>query len=152
QRLGEVEPAALAAGEDADGLLLVAAGEVEPAEVGAAVDLAAAEADHVEPVGDLLPDGLLGVERPVLVDVSELDGLADAEAPGVGLDLARDHAEERRLARAVGPDHADDAAGWEAEGEVLEEHLLAVGLRDALGLDDDVAEAGAGRDVDLELL
>ena len=58
QELGEVDAVALAAGEQADLLLLVAALEVEGAAVGAGVHLGVAELDHVEAVGDLLPDGL----------------------------------------------------------------------------------------------
>ena len=77
------------------------------------------------------------------------DRLADRELAGVRLLLADDHLEERRLARAVGADHADDAAARQVEGEVLHEETVAVGLLHALRLDDDVAEARAGRDEDL---
>ena len=46
-----------------------------------------------------------------LVDIRDLHRLADPELPVVGLFLARDHPKERRLARAVRADHADDSAG-----------------------------------------
>ena len=59
---------------------------------------------------------LLGVERvAVLIDVGEDHRVADAQGAAVGLFLADDHAEKRRLARAVGPDDADDAAGRQPE-------------------------------------
>ena len=72
------------------------------------------------------------------------------ELAGVGRLLARDHAEERGLARAVRTDHADDAAGRKRERELLEQQPVAVGLGDVARLDDDVAEPRAGRDVDLD--
>ena len=74
------------------------------------------------------------------------------ELAAVRLLLARDHPEEGRLAGAVRPDHADDAAGRERERHVLDEQPVAEALGDVLGLDDEVAEARAGRDVDLDAL
>ena len=85
-----------------------------------------------------------------LVDVGELDRVADAELAAVRLLLARDHPEERRLAGAVRADHADDAARRQRERQVLDEQPVAEALRDAVGLDDDVAEPRPGRDVDLD--
>ena len=80
QQLGEVHAVALAAGEHADLALLVGALEVEAAHVRARVHLAVADLDDVVAVGDLLPDRLVGVERVArLVDVGEVDGLADAQ-------------------------------------------------------------------------
>ena len=79
EQLGEVDAVALAAGERADLLLLVAALEVEGADIGARVHLALAELDDVLPVGDLLPHGLVGREVvAALVDVAEVHGLAEA--------------------------------------------------------------------------
>ena len=127
-----------------DALLLVGAPEVEPGDVLARVDLAPAELDRVVAAGDLLPDRARRVEaRARLVDVGQLDRLADAQLAGVRLLLAGDHAEERRLAGAVRADHADDAAGRQREGQVLDEQPVAVALLDAVRLDDDVAEPRA---------
>ena len=57
-----------------------------------------------------------GVQRVArLVDVGELDRLAEAQRAAVGLLLAGDHAEQRRLAGAVGADDADDAAARQRE-------------------------------------
>ena len=80
------------------------------------------------------------------------DRVADPELAAVGLLLAGDHLEEGRLAGAVRPDHADDAAGRERERHVLDEQPVAEALGDVLGLDDEVAEPRAGRDVDLDAL
>ena len=130
QHLGQVHAVALAARERADLLLLVGALEVERADSRrATLHLALAEHEHVVAAGDLLPDGLLAVERVArLVDIAELHRLADAERAGVGLLLAGDHAEQRGLAGAVRADDADDAAGRQLEGQVVDQQLVAEAL------------------------
>src|SRR4029078_1616546 len=77
---------------------------------------------------------------------------AHAQRAGVGRLLADDHPKERGLARAVRTDDADDAAGRETELHAVDQKLLAERLAHAIRIADDVAEARAGRDVDLELL
>ena len=90
QREREVEPVALAAGQDAGPLLLVGALEAERRDVGARGHLEVGDLDEVEAVGDDLPDVLLRVEAAAaLVDVGDLDGLADDQLAVVGLLLAR---------------------------------------------------------------
>src|SRR5216117_2892806 len=105
--------------------------------VGARVHLALADHDErAAAVGELLPHGALPDERfAALVDVGEDHRLADAERTGVGLLLAHDHAEERRLARAVRADHADDPAARQDEADVVHEEVLAVRLAHPLRLD-----------------
>src|SRR3546814_2133041 len=106
---------ALAARQLADLLLLVRPLEVEQPDIGPACHLAAAEVDLVLAVGDLLEHRLVGAQAvAALVDIAELDGLADPERALVGLLLAGDHAEQRRLAGAVRADPADDAARRQA--------------------------------------
>ncbi len=81
-------------------------------------------------VGDFLPDRLVvdrGVSR-ALVDIAELHRLADLERAAIGLVLAGDHAEQRRLAGAVRADDADDAARRQAEGEVFDQQAVAIAL------------------------
>jgi hypothetical protein len=80
QGLGQVDAVALTARQQADLLLLVAALEVETADVGAAVDLALADHHHVRAAAEIdLPDRLVGLEVvTALVDVGQLDRLADA--------------------------------------------------------------------------
>src|SRR6185503_4866925 len=151
QELREMDAVPLAAREIRDALLLVGALEVEPRDVLARIDLALAELDRVVAARDLLPDVVRRVEvGPRLVDVGELDGLADAEGPVVGLRLAGDHPKQRRLAGAVRADDADDAGGGQREGEVVDEEPVAEALAHAVGVDHDVAEPRAGRDVDLD--
>ena len=80
EHLGQVDAVALAAGERADLLLLVGAQEVEAGDVGARVHLRAAQLQVIAAAGDLLPDGLLGVQGvAALVDVGQLDRLPDAQ-------------------------------------------------------------------------
>ena len=149
----EVEAVALAAAEDADLLLLVGAGEVEAADVGAAVDEAAADLEVLVAAGDHVVDALLRVDVGVLlVDVADFDGLADLEGSGVGLLQPHDEAEEGGLAAAVGAYDADDAGRRQAEGEVLVEQFVAVGFADAVDLEHLVAEAGAVGNEYLEVL
>ena len=150
QHLGEMHAVALAARQHADLLLLVAALEVEGRAIGARVDLALAEVDHVVAAGDLLPDGLLVVERVArLVDIAELDRRADDDRAGIGLFLPGDHAEQRRLAGAVRPDDADDPARRQLERQVLDQHAVAEALRQVLEVDDVVAQPLRHRDDDL---
>src|SRR5262245_51540927 len=112
---------ALAAGEIADALLLIGALQVERGDVGARRDLAIAELDLFLTARDLLPYRPGGVERvPALVDVRGPHRLPQAEGAAVGSLLPGDHTEQRRLARAVRPDDADDTATRQIEGEILD--------------------------------
>ena len=128
-----MDPVALAAGEQADLLLLIGALEVEGRAIGAGVDLALAEIEHLVAAGDLLVERLAGIERVArLVDIAELHRLADLDRAVVRLLLAGDHAEQRRLAGAVRPDHPDDAAGRQLEGQAVDEELVAEALLEVL--------------------
>ena len=154
EHLGELHAVALAAGEHADLLLLVGALEVEAADVGPAVDLLVAELHEVGgAAGDLLVDGTCR-RRGRRGTGRRRRGrrCRRREGAGVGLLLAGDHAEQRGLAGAVGADHADDAGGGQREGEVVDQQPVAEALVDVLGLDHHVAEAAAGRELDLQLV
>ena len=84
--------------------------------------------------GNFLPHRLVGIERVArLVDIADLHRVADAQRAGIGLFLAGQHAEQCRLARAVGADHADDAAGRQLEIHVLEQQPVAIALGEAFG-------------------
>ena len=86
-----------------------------------------------------------------LVDVAQLDGVADRDRAGVGRLLADEHPEQRRLAGAVGADDPDDARPRQRERQVLDQQPVAVALAQVRDLDDLVAEPRPGRDRDLEL-
>src|SRR5688572_25078752 len=133
QGLGQVQAAALAAGQRADQLLLVAALEVEAADVGARLDLDLADRDDVRAARHLLPDVLVALELlAALVHVRDLHRVADVDLALVRLLLARDHLEQRGLARAVGADDADDGAGRDGDVEVVDQQAVAEALADVL--------------------
>ena len=77
-----------------------------------------------------------------------LHGFANLQRAAVGLLLPGDHPEQRRLAGAVRPDHADDAAARQREVEAVDQQVVAVALAQAARFDDDVAEPGTRRNVD----
>src|SRR5690606_6476298 len=146
----QVEPVALAAGEDLGGLLLVGALEAEGGDVGARGHLDLADHEVVQSVGDGLPDGLVPRQAgPVLVDVGDLDGAADVDLARVGLLEADDGLEQGRLADAVGADDPDDAVAREAEVQAVDELLAVEALDQVLDFDDGAAEARPRRDLDL---
>src|SRR5688500_183448 len=149
QRLREVQAAALAAGEVADELLLVLPAKIEATRIGTRLDLELADGEDVLPVREHFPYVLLVGKLARLVDDREVHGVADLHLARVGLLLAGDHAEERRLARAVRADDADDRARRDDERQVVDEEPVAVPLRDALELDHFVAQALGDGDEDL---
>jgi hypothetical protein len=74
-----------------------------------------------------------------------------SNGPAVGLLLADEHPEQRRLPGAVGPDDPDDPGSRQRERQVIDQQPLAVSLAQVPDLDHRVAQAGTGRDRDLEL-
>src|SRR5262249_41046291 len=149
-QLREMNAVPLAPGEILHRLLLVRTLEVERGDVGARGDAPRSQLDQVLAAGDLLPYGLRPLERLArLIHVRELHRVAEAERAAVRLPLARDPAEERGLAGAVRADDADDAAGREAKGEVLDQGAVAVALREIRGLDHQIPEPRPRGDRDL---
>ena len=131
-------------------LLLVGALEIERRAIGARIDFALAELQLIEPAGNLLPHGLLAVERVArLIDIAEMHRLTDLDAAVVRLVLFGDHAKQRRLAGAVRPDHADNAAGRQFEGEIVDQKIVAEALSQILEVDDVLPEPFGDRDDDL---
>src|SRR6266446_4977259 len=145
-----MDAVALAAGELAYLLLLVGALEIEGCYVAAARHLGLAQLDLVSPVGDFLPYRAGRVQRVArLVDVAQLDRLAHLQRAALGLLLPDDHAKQRGLAGAVGPDDADDAAGRQAQIQIVDQQAVAIALAQLLGHDDEIAQPRAGRNADL---
>ena len=148
EREREVEAVALTAGEHPGLLLLVGTLEAELRDVGARRDLDLADRDDVEAVGDDLPQRLGRVDvRARLVDVADLDGLADLELAAVERLEADDRLEQRGLADAVRADDADDAVRRKAEAQPVDERASVEALLELLRLDDDAAEARPRRDL-----
>ena len=84
-----------------------------------------------------------------LIDIAEPHRRPDVDLAAIGLFLPGDQAEQRGLARAVRPDHADDAAGRQREAQILEQQFVAIGLGQPLGLDHLAAEPLGNLDEDL---
>src|SRR5262249_37192164 len=146
---------ALTTGENSDALLLVLALEVEARHVRARVERAdigrRTERERLGTLRDLVEDRLLIVERVArLVDVAELDGLADLDRALVRLLDGHDHAEQRRLAGTVGTDDTDDATARQLERQVVDEQAIAERLAHAVEHDDLATETRSRRDHDLE--
>ena len=107
----------------------------------------------LEPSGDLVEDGRLRVQGVAgLVDPGQLHRGADLQFSRIGLVLAHDHAEQRRLTGAVRSYHSDDASGREQERQVVDQEAIPETLPELLGIDHLVAEPGPGWDGDLELV
>jgi len=75
--------------------------------------------------------------------------LADLDSAGVGFVLAGDHAEQCGLAGAVGSDDADNAAGRQPEGQIVDQEIVAEALLEVIEIDHVVAEAFGHRNRDL---
>src|SRR5215212_7947857 len=125
EQLREVDAVPLAAGKLTDDLLLVTAPEVEARDIGTGGDLAIADHDRLDARGDLLEDRPIRLELVApLVDIRELDRVADRDAPGVRRFLADEHPEERRLARSVRPDDPDDPRARQRERQILDQEAV----------------------------
>src|SRR5262249_10148781 len=79
------------------------------------------------------------------------NGRPDGQRAGIRLLLSDDHLEQRRLARAVRPDDADDAAAGQSEGEAVDQDLVAERLLQIPRRHDVVAEPGWRRNHELVL-
>src|SRR4029077_13672960 len=113
-------------------------------------DLVLADLDVVQLVGDNLPDRLLGVDAgPRLIDIAELDRVADPDRAAVRLLETHDGLEQRGLPDTVGTDDADDAVSGQRERQILNERASLESLVEMVDLDDDAAEPRPGRDLDL---
>src|SRR2546423_12375132 len=111
---------AFTARELADLLLLVGALEIEGRAIGARVHFTLAQKNDVVAARDLLPDILAALERVAgLVDIAEVNGVADRDRTLIGLLLPGDHPEQRGLAGAVRADDPHNAAGRQPEGQIV---------------------------------
>src|SRR3954471_9826621 len=97
-----------------------------------------------QPEGDVLAHGHVLERRVVLEDEADAAALrgqgrgvlvGDDDAPGVGQLEAGDHAQQRRLARAAGPEQRSERAVLHVEGDVVERAELPELLRHAVNRD-----------------
>ena len=123
--------------------------EPETSDVSARWLLKVRDLNVVQPVGDDLPDVLLWVDTgAVLVDVGEADRLANFEGSRISFLEPDDGFKQGRLTDAVWADNTDDAGSRQGKREVLDEDAIAESLGEMLGLQHDVAETRARRDID----
>src|SRR5690606_34149690 len=78
-----------------------------------------------------------------LVEIGDLQIAAEPHLARVRRETAGQDLEERRFARAIGPDDADAVAAPDAGREVAENHALAIALGDAAGFDHQLARQAA---------
>src|SRR5438132_4952734 len=79
-----------------------------------------------------------------------MHAFADRDGALVRFLLSGDHPEQRGLAGAVGADHADDAAGRQLEGEIVDQKpIFAKPFGQSLEIDHVLAEPLSYRDRDL---
>ena len=86
-----------------------------------------------------------------LIDVSEFHRIADPDRSRIRVFLAADHFEQGRFAGAVGADDADDAPRRQAEIQVFDQQSVAVSLAHTRGLNDHIAEARSGGNVEFQI-
>src|SRR5262245_24353738 len=126
EHFGEMHAVALAAGKLADLLLLIGAFEVESRAIGPRVHLAFAKLQLIKSSRYFFPNRLRAVQRVArLIDIAETYRIADLDRAHIRLLLLRDHPEQRGLAGAVRPDHADNAAGRQLERQIVDEKIVA---------------------------
>src|SRR5690606_9811926 len=98
--------------------------------------LASVDRDVVAAFADDVHHGLRLVDLAAeLIEVRDLEIRAELHAARVGLELADQDAQQRRLSDAVVADYADTVAAHDAEREVVEELLAAERVRDVASLD-----------------
>jgi hypothetical protein len=96
-----------------------------------------AQREHVGEGGEEgVEHGPLGHELVRLAGVRDADVPSDDDRPGIGRDLARAEAQQRRLAGPVGRDERRALAGLEGECDSLEELVGAVAEREVCHLED----------------
>ena len=128
EHLGHGVAVAFAAGEDAEFLEDVVAGEHEAAEEGAEFD----DGNFGGGAGDVVEHAGVGVEDFVLVLREEVgeDVVAYADVAGGGRLLLAQQADERGFACAVGADEGDAVAALDGEVDVFEDEFFAAGSID----------------------
>ena len=149
----QVQAVAFTTGKHSAELFLVGTGEVETGQIGARIDVASTHANQVVSTGNDLIYTLVRVDvLMLLVHVGHLYGFPYLELALVCLFQSHDKAEKRGLTGTVGADDTHDAVGWKHEVEVVEQQFVAERLCHLLGFNHLVAQTGAVRDKDFQLL
>ena len=129
--------------------MLVAALKVKRPNVGTAWHLLFTQLYHVQAITDLFPNILFGVQViTALIDVTNIDGITDANVTGIWLILASDHLKQSRLTSTVGANNAHNRTWWDFEAQIIDQQLVTIGFTDAFDLQNQVTQAFASRNHD----
>src|SRR4029079_8895681 len=146
----EIQAVSFSAAQYAGALLLIRPLESKCRDIRAGWHLDVPDVDVIQPVGYDLPDVLGRIDATAaLVDVTDLHGLADLHLAGIRLLLPDDHLDQGRLPNPVRPDHADDSAAGQRERQVLDQHPALEAFVQVANIDNNVAQARTGRDLNL---
>src|SRR6516165_3552826 len=153
EHLGQVDAVALTARELTHRFLLIGAAEVEQRTISTARHPAAPEIDLVLSTRDLLRHRV-GRNQSIagLIDITELDGLADPEPAAVGHLLTGDHAKERGFAGTIWANHPDDPSRWQPEIKPFDQQTVAKAFADPFRCDHQIPEPRSGGQNDLRRL
>ena len=148
----EMEPVALASGENPAKLLLVRSGEIEPGNPCPGIYIPSSQADPLGVARYRLVNGLVGVDAlMLLVDIGDLDGLSDGDRARIRSLYTHDQSEESGLSSAVRAYHTNDSGRREGESQMLEKKPVTEAFRHILELDDLIAQTGTVRNVYLKI-
>ena len=147
------ETSALAARQTRHRRARLLGGEEEVLHVADDVFALAIDVDEIAAAaGQHILQALVRRERnALLVEAGHLHIGAQLQLAAVGLQSAREHGDERGLARAVLADNAHPVAAQDARGEIGDDGALPIGLEDMLGLDDQLARNRPLGDADLHI-
>ena len=102
-------------------------------------------ADRLDDVGraggDVFLHAELGIEFELLRQITDAQGAAQGDFPGVRHLLAGEDFQQRGFAAAVAADHADFLPGGDGEGDAVEQRLVTVGQADFVGGEESGHEA-----------
>src|SRR4051794_38103622 len=95
----------------------------------------AADLDPVAAVGNAVEYARLRIELLAqLIEVGDLETSAEPDGSRIGLQLAEEEAEERRLSRSIRPDESNAIAARDRRREVPHDQPITVRERHALRL------------------
>ncbi len=140
---------AFTTGQFANQLLLLYATEVEATYVSARRGFVVADLDILQPAGNFCPHRFLviqGLSR--LIHIRQLHGGAEAQFTCIGPFLIGENTEQGGFTRTVRTNDADNAAGRQVETQIVEQQFVTEGLLQSIGLNDQLAQTRAGRNVD----
>ena len=153
QGAGQHEPSTLAARQARHRRARLFGGEEEVLHVADDVLALTIDVDEIAaaPRQHILQALIRRKRNALLVEARHLHIGAQLQLAAVGLQGAREHGDERGLARAILPDNAHPVAAQDARGEIGDDGALAIGREDMLGLDDQLARDIALGDADLHI-